>query len=161
MKTYAIALRMFNELGEIGETIDYLNSSFPGLLDDNLHKYLTTKRDFSQEESQRVMLSVILAFKYFFEDETKRGENPFRDIYEKHGNQTERILRSKYTLTEEYLNSKEIDIEYALENDFLVEVKLVSFTSTEKELLIRSLKNRQDFSMAENIMADIIIDKIK
>lgn len=144
MKKFALTIETFRSLGEVVETFDYLRTTFPGLLENSLDNYLSMKLASTEEATQRAKLAIIFAFNDFFESKSNnRGNSTFEHLYrESDGNTRQQILNEQFAIEANFLVSKGIDIPFCIAAGFIIEVKTITLTEQEKELILRTMKSR-------------------
>lgn len=158
MKNYTLSEKFFWEFSEISETIGYINDKFPGLLENDFHSYLSRGYIDGSTKECKEKLAITVSFIEAFGSKLKSHElNSCRDKESRSD-----ILLRDFLVTKDEL--KIVDIEYAIDNELLVEVNSFILTSNEKDLLILSLNYYHNNPLANpNIIARVgeLIDKLK
>lgn len=141
MKNYTISLDLFNESDEIFSSLDIINNNFEGLIDvDNFFRLNGLK-------DQKVKLSVILAFQEVFNEKDQSKSEHRRDsqsvtqlIYNggrTNTNSGRELLLARYaSVSEEFLLNADVNIEEALSQGFIREVRFIHFTDLEISTLL-------------------------
>lgn len=131
MKTYTLSLNALSVFDEVIETIKYLDENFPGLMQDNVQKYIDNPNDNGYGEENRNRFAVIVAFNKFFFDQDESKRQIMSMIHGANKAEAEGRLASDFSLTVEYLDSQNVNIETAVEKGILVAVNYINFTDRE------------------------------
>jgi hypothetical protein len=137
MKNYTISQSIFNEFNEVIETLEYLETNFPGFLRDSIDDYAVNGEDTLEKNR----FSVIAAYRKKLNNLRASGSSMERLFHSSEKGISD-LLVKHFTIDADELIKYGVSISDAVKDKFIIEYKTIHLSKDEATVISYLLKSR-------------------